>query len=63
LLFIHGASQSHVCWRKQFESPELSSDRASIYPGVGHMPQWEAPDRFNAELRDFARFVRTLRPG
>ena len=27
----------------------------SIYPAVGHMPHWEAPERFNAELREFAR--------
>jgi non-heme chloroperoxidase len=25
----------------------------AMYPGVGHMPFWEAPKRFNSELRDF----------
>jgi non-heme chloroperoxidase len=25
----------------------------STYPQTGHMPFWEAPDRFNRELRDF----------
>jgi non-heme chloroperoxidase len=27
----------------------------SWYDGVGHMPFWEAPERFNRELADFAR--------
>jgi pimeloyl-ACP methyl ester carboxylesterase len=26
----------------------------SVYPGVGHAPFAEAPDRFNRELREFA---------
>jgi hypothetical protein len=26
---------------------------ASIYPGVGHMPFWEAASRFNSELGAF----------
>src|SRR5262249_59279402 len=25
----------------------------SVYPSVGHAPFWEAPDRFNRELREF----------
>ncbi len=28
--------------------------KASYYPGVGHAPFWEDPDRFNAELHAFA---------
>ena len=28
--------------------------RTSVYPGTGHMPFLEAPDRFNRELRAFA---------
>lgn len=27
--------------------------RVSAYPGVGHMPFWEAPERFNRELAEF----------
>ncbi|MBY8978213.1 alpha/beta hydrolase [Rhodobacteraceae bacterium NNCM2] len=27
----------------------------SAYPGAGHCPFWEKPERFNAELADFAR--------
>lgn len=29
--------------------------RLSFYPGIGHAPFWEEPDRFNAELLDFVR--------
>jgi non-heme chloroperoxidase len=29
----------------------------STYPNVGHMPFWEAPERFNHELRDFRNRV------
>jgi non-heme chloroperoxidase len=29
----------------------------AIYPNVGHMPFWEAPERFNRELRDFRNRV------
>ena len=28
--------------------------QTSYYPGIGHAPFWEDPDRFNAELRSFA---------
>jgi pimeloyl-ACP methyl ester carboxylesterase len=28
--------------------------RTSYYPGVGHAPFWEDPERFNADLRTFA---------
>ena len=28
---------------------------ASWYDGVGHMPFWEAPDRFDRELAGLAR--------
>jgi non-heme chloroperoxidase len=29
----------------------------SIYPNVGHAPFWEAPERFNRELREFRASV------
>jgi len=29
----------------------------ATYPDTGHMPFWEAPDRFNRELREFRRRV------
>ena len=34
----------------------------SWYDGVGHMPFWEAPDRFNRELADLARHARSSQP-
>ena len=34
---------------------------ASWYDGVGHMPFWEASDRFDRELADLARSARGLR--
>jgi non-heme chloroperoxidase len=39
---------------------------ASWYDDVGHMPFWEASDRFNRELAGLARGARsplTARPG
>jgi hypothetical protein len=34
----------------------------SWYEDVGHMPFWEAPDRFNRELADLANVVRSPQP-
>jgi non-heme chloroperoxidase len=34
----------------------------SWYDGVGHMPFWEAPDRFDRELADLARAARSPQP-
>jgi pimeloyl-ACP methyl ester carboxylesterase len=34
----------------------------SWYEDVGHMPFWEAPDRFNRELADLAHAARSLQP-
>jgi pimeloyl-ACP methyl ester carboxylesterase len=34
----------------------------SWYEDVGHMPFWEAPDRFNRELADLARAARSPQP-
>lgn len=33
----------------------ITHAEASIYPGVGHMPFWEAPARFNSELTGFVK--------
>ena len=30
-----------------------------VYPGVGHSPHWEAPDRFAADLADFVASLRS----
>jgi non-heme chloroperoxidase len=29
--------------------------KSSLYPNVGHAPFWEAPERFNRELKEFVR--------
>jgi pimeloyl-ACP methyl ester carboxylesterase len=31
--------------------------KVSSYPNVGHAPFWEAPERFNRELREFRESV------
>ena len=37
--------------------------KGSFYPGVGHSPFWEVPERFNAELAEFVKFANpTLHP-
>jgi non-heme chloroperoxidase len=61
VLFSHGAEDRIT----RVESVERGlrvfvRSRASIYAGVGHMPHWEMPERFNAELRDFARSLHTM---
>jgi pimeloyl-ACP methyl ester carboxylesterase len=35
--------------------------RLSLYPDIGHSPFWEAPDRFNRELRQFAESLPAAR--
>jgi pimeloyl-ACP methyl ester carboxylesterase len=35
-----------------------SSATLSWYDDVGHMPFWEAPERFNRELADLAKTAR-----
>ena len=36
LVFIHGASQSHLCWRKQLESDLASEFRLIAFDLRGH---------------------------
>jgi pimeloyl-ACP methyl ester carboxylesterase len=45
-IVLHAMSEANVCL-----TPRA---RLSSYPQVGHAPFWEAPARFNAELKDFA---------
>ncbi|MFB6206351.1 MAG: alpha/beta fold hydrolase [Haloglomus sp.] len=53
-LLAHGASDSVVLMiatkRHAASIPEAES---SLYTDVGHLPFWEAPERFNRELREF----------
>lgn len=55
VLFSHGAEDRIVVPEAAAVGAELVTDaRTSRYADVGHSPFWEAPDRFNAELREFA---------
>ena len=36
---------------------KIPGSRLRILPGVGHAANIEAPDRFNAEVREFVRSV------
>lgn len=38
----------------KFGASIISGSRLSLYPGVGHSPFYEQPERFNEELRAFA---------
>jgi pimeloyl-ACP methyl ester carboxylesterase len=35
----------------------IPGSRLAVLPGVGHAANMEAPDRFNAEVREFLRSV------
>ncbi|WP_436348573.1 alpha/beta fold hydrolase [Natronorubrum sp. FCH18a] len=54
VLLAHGEADSVVSPAAAEKHAELIPNaEASIYPDVGHTPFWEAPDRFEAELRSF----------
>ncbi|MBK1842207.1 alpha/beta hydrolase [Azospirillum sp. YIM B02556] len=55
VLAIHGEDDA-VIRPAMAEHTVRQAGRAELrlYPGVGHMPFWEAPDRFNADLTAFA---------
>ncbi len=51
---IHGEEDTVVLPDAATEHAELiTTSETSFYPDVGHSPFWEAPDRFNQELREF----------
>ncbi len=55
-LLTHGRADQVVLPAAAERHADLIPDaELSIYDGVGHAPFWEAPDRFNDELRAFAR--------
>ena len=54
VLLTHGAEDTIVLQAAAEEHHDLLPDsERSTYAGVGHSPFWEAPERFNRELRDF----------
>lgn len=55
-LITHGREEAVVAVDAAKNLTENIRDaRASYYPDVGHMPFWEAPKRFNRELRRFVQ--------
>jgi non-heme chloroperoxidase len=55
VLVTHGKEDEIVLPSMARHSLEVcASATASWYDGVGHMPFWEAPERFDRELREFA---------
>lgn len=55
---IHGAEEA-LCVTPLFEEmvAALPSPTVHVYDGVGHMPFWEATERFDADLAAFAHRV------
>ncbi|MCD2201694.1 alpha/beta hydrolase [Halobacterium sp. KA-4] len=59
VLVTHGAEDLVMVEETARVHADLVPDsRTSIYPDVGHMPFWEAPERYNRELRAFVEECR-----
>jgi len=60
VLVSHGAADELVSVKDgQRIQRMIAGSRLSIYEGVGHMPFYERPERFNRELAAFVRSVET----
>jgi len=58
VLISHGAADKLVSVKDAQRIHRLiAGSRLSVYEGVGHMPFYEHPERFNRELADFVREV------
>lgn len=58
VLITHGAEDEIVLrTMAEHHARLIPHAQTSYYPGVGHAPFWEAPERFNGELRAFAATV------
>jgi len=56
VLVTHGTEDAVVLPEAAERYVDLVDDaERSLYPETGHSPFWEAPDRFNRELRAFVR--------
>jgi pimeloyl-ACP methyl ester carboxylesterase len=54
VLVSHGSEdQVALVSMAEYTTRVVKHAEASIYPGVGHMPFWEAASRFNSELDAF----------
>ncbi|MFC6838108.1 alpha/beta fold hydrolase [Halomarina ordinaria] len=57
-LLVHGAADRVILPEASRRHADLLDDaERSSYPETGHSPFWEAPERFNDELRAFAAGV------
>ena len=56
VLVAQGA-EDRVCLREMAEdlADAIPTARMSLYKGIGHAPFWEAAERFDAEIAEFAR--------
>jgi non-heme chloroperoxidase len=55
VLITHGADDAVVLSAAaEQHKAAIAHAKLSLYPNVGHAPFWEAPERFNRELREFA---------
>jgi non-heme chloroperoxidase len=58
VLAIHG-SEDRITLpaMADYTIAQVPNGHRVVYDGIGHMPFWEAPDRFNADLADYLRRV------
>jgi pimeloyl-ACP methyl ester carboxylesterase len=55
VLITHGREDEIILpAMAEHHASTIRNATASYYPGIGHAPFWEDPDRFNAELHSFA---------
>ncbi len=58
-LIVHGARDPiNLPAMAQFTARRLRGARLALYEDAAHMPFWESPARFNAELEQFVRSAR-----
>jgi pimeloyl-ACP methyl ester carboxylesterase len=57
LIWGEADSRSPIRIAHEFDRA-IPSARLAVIPGAGHLSNFEAPDQFNAEVRDFYRSVR-----
>ena len=56
VLLTHGQADAVILPKASEEYADILDDaELSRYPDIGHSPFWEAPERFNRELAEFAR--------
>jgi pimeloyl-ACP methyl ester carboxylesterase len=60
---LHGAADTVIPLAAgQALAAAIPGSRLIVYPGVGHVPMEQIPDRSAADVRDFLRGTRPDRP-